>query len=39
MGIRFYDSEMISVRGVEIPLAEFERRYPDAVVVHLTWDD
>ena len=31
------DSETINVKGKEIPRAEYERLYPDAVTIEIEW--
>lgn len=36
---RWHDDDFISVQGVQMPLDEFRRRYPNATVIHMTWGD
>lgn len=38
-GFRWHDDDFISVQGVQMPLDEFRRRYPNATVIHMTWGD
>ena len=39
IAFRWHDSDVISVNGVQMPLSEYERLYPDAITIHLTWGD
>ena len=39
LAISFHGSDMVSVKGVEMPRAEFYRLHPTARTIQLSWGD